>query len=716
LGKPMKTSKCLALLTVSLLLFCSIVAFEALSVRGQTQNTTNISLVNVGKGQTTLATQTTHTSGYAAKLLIPTTAPEGSGCLALYPYNRTLSTLQSFQVYTSFSNAVPRFVISLDTNNDGAVDSILLSDYQFQSNYNWQLTQGGQRWGWTQATPTLSTYGKIWEDLNYWKNNYANATALEVGVALEYWAVKDSGGLDQSLFADEVVINGLTYNISPSQSIPGSQSSNQTTSSNWAMYRHDPQGTGYINTSAPNGNFLWRFNTGDKIRSSPVVVDGVVYEGSNTGCVYALNASNGALIWQYNSGSNIDGSPAVANGMVFIGILWDGSHGYVTALNSVDGTVVWKFATNSGVESSPTVVDGIVYIGSYSGSVYALNSTNGKQVWSYLLGGTAFSSPAIVDGVLYIGCGNGKVYALNANNGALIWTAQAGDIIYSSPAVVNNIVYVVSENGNVFALSSNDGKIIWQMYAGSGTDHTDTSPAVANGIVYICARNGNYAFNASNGSQIWFFTSPYSPRQTTGYMYSSPAVAGNIAYFGSVDSYIFAANASNGNIIWTYRTGGFLFASPAIADGNLYIGSYDGYIYALGGTDTLLPETPSPSPTATPQPTNPTPTATPTPGPTTNPTPKPTQKPIPTTSPSPCSSPNPKTTVTPDPNHSATFPDTYPDQHISLANTNHSEKFGNQSITIAFLAAFVIIATEVGALLAATLIAKKKPDSSTKNP
>ena len=144
------------------------------------------------------------------------------------------------------------------------------------------------------------------------------------------------------------------------------------------------------------------------------------------------------------------------------------------------------------------------------------------------------------------------------------------------------MVYVCSDAGGVYALNINDGSKIWQANCGSGTDHTDTSPAVANGMVYINARNGVYAFNATNGGQIWFFISPYSNRQLTGYMYSSPAVVGNIVYYGSVDSYVFALNAYTGSMVWAYQTGGFLFSSPAIANGVLYIGSYDGYVYALG--------------------------------------------------------------------------------------------------------------------------------------
>ena len=546
--------------------------------------------------------------------------------MALYPYNKTLNSLQSFQVYTSYVNAVPRFVILLDDNSDCQTDVVLLSDYQFTSNGTWRITQGGLRWGWTTASPDLSAYGQTWNDLSYWKGVYGNATVLYVGVALEYWAVKDSNGLGQPLFADELVLNGATYGVAGGSSQPPSGS----TLDDWSMYRHDVQRSGLSASSAPNCRLLWQYFTGpsptsslaDRLRASPAVVGGVVYVGSNSSSFYALNATTGSPIWQVDVGANVESSAAVVDNVVYVGILWNGHNGYVDALNATDGSVIWRFATNSGIESSPAVVDGVVYVGSYNGYVYALNAASGALKWSFLTGGSTFSSPAVVGGIVYIGSIDGRVYALNATNGALIWSFQTSDPVYASPALSNGVVYVNSDNGTVYALRANDGSKIWQATIGMG-DHADDSPAVSAGILYIGARNGYYAFNATDGKQIWFFTSPYSPRQTTGYIYSSPAVAGNIVYFGSFDSYLFVLNAFNGAMIWSYQTGGFLFSSPAISNGVVYIGSYDGNIYAIGDPTQPSPvATDDPQPTATPAPApTPQPTATPTSNSTTQPAP-----------------------------------------------------------------------------------------------
>ena len=62
------------------------------------------------------------------------------------------------------------------------------------------------------------------------------------------------------------------------------------------MFNHDLAHTGSSTSAAPTTNqTLWTYTTGGAVESSPVVVDGIVYVGSDDGYVYALNAYSGAL-------------------------------------------------------------------------------------------------------------------------------------------------------------------------------------------------------------------------------------------------------------------------------------------------------------------------------------------------------------------------------------------------------------------------------------
>ena len=80
-------------------------------------------------------------------------------------------------------------------------------------------------------------------------------------------------------------------------------------------------------------------------------------------------------------------------------------------------------------------------------------------------------------------------------------------------------------------------------------------------------------------------TTNFDWRFTTGAtIRSSPALAGNVLYFGSDDGKVYAIDVNSGEARWSFQTGGEVRSSPAIGDGAIYVGSRDGFIYALGGT------------------------------------------------------------------------------------------------------------------------------------
>ena len=132
--------------------------------------------------------------------------------------------------------------------------------------------------------------------------------------------------------------------------------------------------------------------------SSPAVVNGVVYFGSNDFNVYALNASTGAKLWSYDTGARVGSVPAVANGVVYVG----SQDSKVYALKASTGVKLWSYTTGGPVgASSPAVANGVVYFGSFDGN-YALNASTGAKLWRYTTSAFVDSSPAIANGVVYV--------------------------------------------------------------------------------------------------------------------------------------------------------------------------------------------------------------------------------------------------------------------------------------------------------------------------
>ncbi len=70
---------------------------------------------------------------------------------------------------------------------------------------------------------------------------------------------------------------------------------------------------------------MWNYTTGNWVESSPAVVAGKVFVGSDDGRVYCLDAVTGAQVWNYTTGNYVFSSPAVADGKVLRGIRrWKG--------------------------------------------------------------------------------------------------------------------------------------------------------------------------------------------------------------------------------------------------------------------------------------------------------------------------------------------------------------------------------------------------------
>src|SRR5712691_8004458 len=128
-----------------------------------------------------------------------------------------------------------------------------------------------------------------------------------------------------------------------------------TVNTNWAQFRYSESRTG----SNPHENVLaaanvaqlvkdWSSGTRWFVQSSPAVVNGVVYAGSDDHKVYALNAATGSRRWTFTTADTVESIPAVTGGVVYVGSF---DHN-VYALNAATGTVI-----NTRADAVITTVD-----------------------------------------------------------------------------------------------------------------------------------------------------------------------------------------------------------------------------------------------------------------------------------------------------------------------------------------------------------------------
>jgi outer membrane protein assembly factor BamB len=411
-----------------------------------------------------------------------------------------------------------------------------------------------------------------------------------------------------------------------------------------SMFRGDAMHSGRYAGPAPRQfhRVKWKFPTGDRVMSSPVFKDNVIYFGGDDGNVYAVDAETGHQIWKRATNGPVPATPAIADGTLYIAS-YDGTF---YALDAQTGALKWKFTTDGerrfeakglhGLQpknqtiadpfdvflSSPVVVNGSVYFGSGDGNLYALDSATGDLRWKFKTGDVVHASPAVADGVLFFGSWDSYFYAVDATTGKEKWRFHAGEdpLIHnqvgfqSSPAVVNGVVYTGCRDANLYALDAATGKEKWRFF--NDLSWVITSPAVADGKVFFATSDSSlyHVVDANSGK-------PVVRQQGKAYMFSSPAIVGDVAFIGVLNGTLEARDVKTGELLWDYqvetskqnkgwvltadrkfntpflyhsnwreapivandqqiRIGG-VFSSPLVVNGVVYFGSADGYVYAL---------------------------------------------------------------------------------------------------------------------------------------
>src|SRR5262249_46190575 len=115
------------------------------------------------------------------------------------------------------------------------------------------------------------------------------------------------------------------------------------------------------------------------------------------------------------------------------------------------------------------------------------------------------SSPAVVDGVVYAGCRDGHVYAIDAVNGQKKWDYPTSKSwVNTTPAVRDGTVYAAtSDSARFMAIDAKTGKLKFNFEAKA---YVFSSPALAGGLAYFGAHNGKlYAVDVKTGTLAWEF-------------------------------------------------------------------------------------------------------------------------------------------------------------------------------------------------------------------
>jgi outer membrane protein assembly factor BamB len=345
----------------------------------------------------------------------------------------------------------------------------------------------------------------------------------------------------------------------------------------WPMFRGNPSLTGVASGKlADKLALLWTFKTGAPVKSSPAIVDGKVFIGSDDQKVYALDLATGAKAWEFATEGPIESSALVLGATVYIG----SGDGKVYALAAKDGAKVWEFKTEDKILGAPNWVksekDGkvAILVGSYDFRLYSLDAATGKSNWVYETGNYINGSPAVLDAITVFGGCDAVLHVINVETGEKVKEIDGGAYIAGSVALADNRAYYGHYENEFLCVDLLKDTNVWKF--SDKAFPFFASPAVIGDRVIIGGRDKRVrALNRADGRELWSFA-------TQGKVDSSPVVVDGKVVVGSEDGRLYVLSLVDGKELWNYEIGQGLTSSPALAGGKVVIGSEDGSVYCFG--------------------------------------------------------------------------------------------------------------------------------------
>jgi outer membrane protein assembly factor BamB len=400
------------------------------------------------------------------------------------------------------------------------------------------------------------------------------------------------------------------------------------TTTPWTMFGRAPSHFVEINVDGPSSNhILWKTPlTYSGVGSMPSVVGGKVYVNSEA-TLFVLDQYTGEILWSKNWGLSDDPlsdgrfTPLIVKQIVIMGGRGLYPHEGIWALDIANGDTIWhnptlSRTTSSGANTTSGAYGNPVYYSSkraviytgFAGDLYSASYKYGTINWVNMdlfdptlsSGVYSIGAPTIDNKVVYIGSYPGVMLAVNADTGIQLWNYTADAEIHPQSVAKNGKLWFADQvsgtRASVYCLNATTGEELWKkpimLHGVTGKSGVTSGVSYSEELdmLFIPSWDGYlYAVNASTGDLIYEF-------QTTAYAaQTGPTIANGKLYLGTVgggsfytgqgypNATLYCLDALTGEPIWDYLGSdtwrGNYFS---ITDGVLYASSVDGFLYAFG--------------------------------------------------------------------------------------------------------------------------------------
>lgn len=200
---------------------------------------------------------------------------------------------------------------------------------------------------------------------------------------------------------------------------------------------------------------------------SPLIHEGLVYAGHNSGHMQAFELENGRLVWSEFDGSTYHAAPIPYKDQIVYGTV----QGRVISRHYTTGKIKYSVDLGASVETKGAVYQGRVFFQLRNHQVFCLDIETGKILWgykrsvSYLTTLQRASTPVIYKDRVLVGLADGTLAALSLDEGVLLYETKLSTAVKfvdvdNAPFVLNDTVYIGPVGGPISMIDPNTGKIL----------------------------------------------------------------------------------------------------------------------------------------------------------------------------------------------------------------------------------------------------------------
>lgn len=161
------------------------------------------------------------------------------------------------------------------------------------------------------------------------------------------------------------------------------------------------------------GSLVWKTDLGASLVSRTVLDEtGNLYQGNLDGTFFAISTADGSKVWEQKVGGGIWAAPLIKDGKVYFG----DQSGRINILDAVDGKVNQSVQTDAAILGSGGLLETGIVFGNEKGELILIG-LNGEKLWTRTIDGKLYSNIQINGDRLIVPATQGEkaLVALDSN-------------------------------------------------------------------------------------------------------------------------------------------------------------------------------------------------------------------------------------------------------------------------------------------------------------